>query len=881
MIRRFGRKEGLYSLVVPALTYGLVSFAIGYSMWPYFYYLKNETFIVLGVFALWRYGWQSTHYFRSWFYAMHYYPRLKRRVADLPDAAKFPEHIFFVIPSYKEEPWVSVEALQSVLSNLADIPSRATLIIATGDDRDDSVLSAVWQAHPVREKVDMVLQRQAEGKRIAMGHALRALARRYRDEPNSVTVFMDGDSYLEPETLRRTVPFFSAYSDLGALTTNEIAYINSRSRLYKDWFNLKFGQRHVLFQSHSLSNKVLTLTGRFSILRTSILVSEDFIRQIESDVLTHWMHGRFRFLMGDDKSSWFYLMKHGWKMLYIPDVTVYSLESRDAGFVSVSMSLPYRWYGNTMRNNARALALGPRRTGLFIWLAILDQRLSMWTSLVGIVGALILSVAKSFFYLPFYIAWVLAVRVAQITMIAVRGHPVSLLTIPLMLYNQWAGAIVKIRASFHLADQRWTKGKTSQSGDVNRVPIPHILARYLPTYSMVMAYGVFLVALLLTENALSLPDLDLLKGRDGRSDRVIDAEVYGVRPDDGMDDGLALQTLIERLPPEGRVTVRLPAGRLDLSHPLTLRRGHLVLAGAGVDKTLLVSHLALPATAAITVAGGQGERLGKLAVELPAAATRLAFAGPAAPDDYLLIKQGNDAALFDGIGSKTWRRPYPALRQSIVRVAGREAGGIVLDAPTGVDFGAGLAEVWRIAPVRDTTLRDFTLEQRIEGADPASVRHVYENRHPDHALDLIALHWTARARIENVRLLNAGRHPLDIENSHGFEIRDFAIDGAWNKGEGGHGYLRIARAHHGLIERGRIENIRHIAVQWSASYNRLRDLDSGVDLNFHGGQSHHNQAEDIRFRIPPEHPWPPVYRTPADAHWAPPDGPGNDVRASP
>jgi hypothetical protein len=116
---------------------------------------------------------------------------------------------------------------------------------------------------------------------------------------------------------------------------------------------------------------------------------------IERDTIDHWLHGRFQFLMGDDKSSWFHLLRNGWNMLYLPDVNCVSLESRDESFLRASMSLPYRWFGNTMRNNPRALALGPWRTGWFIWFVLLDQRVSMWTSLVGITGAAVLAVTKS------------------------------------------------------------------------------------------------------------------------------------------------------------------------------------------------------------------------------------------------------------------------------------------------------------------------------------------------------------------------------------------------------------------------------------------------------------------------------------------------------
>ena len=121
---------------------------------------------------------------------------------------------------------------------------------------------------------------------------------------------MDGDSYLERGLFFKTLPIFCMDRKIGAVTTNELAYINTKSQWYKDWFNLKFGQRHILFQSHSLSRKVLTLTGRFSIFRSSIVVREDFIRMIENDILAHPLHGKFRFLMGDDKSSWFYLLKN-------------------------------------------------------------------------------------------------------------------------------------------------------------------------------------------------------------------------------------------------------------------------------------------------------------------------------------------------------------------------------------------------------------------------------------------------------------------------------------------------------------------------------------------------------------------------------------------
>ena len=60
------------------------------------------------------------------------------------------------MPSYLEEPWVSVEAMQALMSNLAALPCRATVVAAVGGDQDEAVIGAVWRAHPARERVELV-----------------------------------------------------------------------------------------------------------------------------------------------------------------------------------------------------------------------------------------------------------------------------------------------------------------------------------------------------------------------------------------------------------------------------------------------------------------------------------------------------------------------------------------------------------------------------------------------------------------------------------------------------------------------------------------------------------------------------------------------------
>jgi len=876
MIRRYGKEEGLYSLIVPSVFYSALAGSIFYVMWPYFYYVKNEHIIILGAFAIWRYGWQALNYVRSLIYAVYYYPLLKRKVDKADPKAKFPEHIYFIIPSYGEEYWVSIEVFQSILSNMVEVPCRATIVVATSSSKEDAIISRVFHTHPGKYKVDLVFQRQSQGKRIAMGHMLRAVARRFRFEQNSVTIFMDGDSYLETNTLLKTIPFFSVYKDLGALTTNEVAHINTRSQWYKDWFNLKFGQRHVLFQSHSLSNRVLTLTGRFSMFRSSIVVDEKFIQQIENDTITHWSHGKFRFLMGDDKSSWFYLLKENWRMLYIPDVLVYSLESRDASFFDLSTSLPYRWYGNTLRNNSRALALGTQRLGWFIWWAVLDQRLSMWTSLVGLSGATILAITKSFVYLPFYLAWVLFVRIIQMTFIAARGHPVSLLTIPLMLYNQWVGAIIKIRAYFFLHDQKWQKGKQDHQAGKGRLEVDHPLFHRMPAIRMSVSYFLFFSAIVFSNNLLSFPKAEVLQGN--QSSIAVNVRDLGALAGDGQDDSMAFQKAIT-LGLSGRgVHIEVPPGQYDFFEPLLIRHDRVFIEGAGRDKTRLVSHLKAKDQALISYRGEGRETPLTLTESASQGTNKLTLSSLEGlkRGDLIWIGQPNDKAFMERLGSEVWFEQYPWVRQRISPIQSVANPSVHLTEKFSVNYPAS-AKVYHFSALRGGGLSSLSLVQAPPIAGQSPDPRNYENAYPAIQADLVMVSAVRGFQLSDVELINAGRHALHLDSVYGCAIKNIRARGAWNKGKGGSGYVRFSRAFGCRMTNSQVDQMRHLAIQWSSANNQFKSLRLGVDINFHGGFSRDNHFQGIVSDLPDHHPWNPIERTPPDASWAPPDGPGNSV----
>ena len=892
---RYDEKRAVGSFLLPFFIYGTLLTGIFFLLYPRLYLLKHGVIIGLTIFAFWRYGWMLLNYLRALLYRYYYYPKLLRAAEALPESAKYPKNLYFMIPSYKEESWVSVECFRSILSEIRSIPSDVTIVIATSGKQEDAVIHRMFQAYDGGNRVRLIFQHQNSGKRLAMGHALRAIARAYHkahfDDPNSVTIFMDGDSYLEKGFLRKILPFFASEKGLGALTTNEVAFIHSKNRWYKEWFNLKFGQRHLLFQAHSLSRKVMTLTGRMSAYRTQIVVKESFIRQIENDIITDPMHGKFRFLMGDDKSTWYYLLKHGWDMLYIPDALCVSLESRDGSFWELSRSLPYRWFGNTLRNNTRALKLGPRKTGWYIWYAILEQRLIMWTSLVGVTSALILSIVYSWWYMLFFVVWVIMVRLVQLFVIAFFGHPVDWRMVPLLLYTQWVGALVKIRAFYNLADQSWSKNSSAlQRNDTQRVHINSPFVTWLPKVAMFSTVTLFVTVLLVTHGALKLPPVEAIKNflasagngsmslyattlETKRTLEVIDLSKEGIRPGD-HDIGKKINTIIGKLAPDKVVELYLPAGIYAIRTPICINRDRLILRGAGKGKTILRAYIKRPHHAVIEVGGKRLRRLGYLKHNLFHNQTRFFASFSKPPSPFLLIRQPNDPLFLQVLGTKRWHRRYPYLRQEIVEVLDYEPmlSKVYTKRPVLTDFSAGKAEVFALEMTRNVTLRDFTLIQVNEKRHIRAVRHIYRNLAPDLAVDAIDLHYAAHCRLENLEIRQSGSHPVSLDYAYAMTLKGLTIDGSWNKGKKGNGYVRFARTFYSLFTDSIVKNIRHITIQWSSAGNRLSHLISGVDINFHGGFTHDNRVDHIHFVIPRRHKWQAFTFCPPDAHWAPPDG---------
>lgn len=244
-----------------------------------------------------------------------------------------------------------------------------------------------------------------------------------------------------------------------APSTTDEGVVIEKKNLFRDWFIMRFNQRQVMMCTTGLSKRVLTLTGRMSVFRASLATNPGFIEQIRDDYLDHWRLGRVKFLTGDDKSTWYWLLRHGYQMLYLPDVRSWSMETQPRPtFLGSSQVLMTRWFGNMMRTNGRALQLSPRSIGVFTWWSILDQRVSMWTTLVGPITVILAAIMHDAAVIPLYVAWVMTTRYVFCVIIALfRGTWFPITHPPILYFSQVVGAAVKTFVFFRLDKQRWTR----------------------------------------------------------------------------------------------------------------------------------------------------------------------------------------------------------------------------------------------------------------------------------------------------------------------------------------------------------------------------------------------------------------------------------------
>lgn len=439
-----------------------------------------NSIIFIGLIGLYRYSVWLIHLLRALIYEKSFYPKIRKQADSIKEHHWKPNRLYFMLVSYLEDPDILSNSIKSIIQESRRLNLPATICMGSASLHDEKIICDAVKHTDIKV---IFIRQNAPNKRLQIGGALRALARQGVGKIDPV-IFMDGDTVIQPGCLKKCLPIFAIQSNVHALTTNEKAIV-SNSGILSSILNLRFAIRNLHMHSLALSKKVLCLTGRFSIFRGSEVTKEEFISRIENDYIEDWYWGKIKFLSGDDKSTWYHLLKNQSDMLYVPDAYIYSIE-KDSDYIENLK----RWNGNMLRSNGRALALGSEKIGFFPWFVLLDQRVSMWTALISPV-VLVLLIFQDLKLAGVFALWLFSVKCLQSLVAFYFGRTFNAFYPFLMYINQVLNAIVKVYMQFHLNVQHWNNQNISVTYN-NRFSL--VFAKYI-TALYVVAFLLLVVLL--------------------------------------------------------------------------------------------------------------------------------------------------------------------------------------------------------------------------------------------------------------------------------------------------------------------------------------------------------------------------------------------------
>ncbi|MEM6886095.1 MAG: hypothetical protein AAF571_13795, partial [Verrucomicrobiota bacterium] len=143
-------------------------------------------------------------------------------------------------------------------------------------------------------------------------------------------------------------------------------------------------------------------------------------------------------------------------------------------------------------------------------------------------------------------------------------------------------------------------------------------------------------------------------------------------------------------------------------------------------------------------------------------------------------------------------------------------------------------------------LENLTIRGAYGTPDPA----VMDNVKPEFMVVSVSFNYATNCWVDRVNIIDSGNHALSGWRANHITIRNCYIDGAWNKGGGGRGYLQI-QGDRFLITGNRIRNLRHFVLQNEhCEYNVVYQNHIEQDVNFHNDDNGNNLVEANRIILP-------------------------------
>ncbi len=468
----------------------------------------REVTLIIGTLGVWRYGWWFTHAVRALIYGNVVYPKFRDQGQKIWADGWRPRHIHFMMTTYNEHRDITEKVIRSMLLEVRNSGVPGTIWLGSSIRFDEDIVSNML--HREAQDLDItlrIIRQNVSGKRAAIGLVLRAMSR-LPVHNDDLVVFMDGDFILSKGAISRCMPLFKLFPKLQACTTDE-EVICIGPRWIETWLKMRFSQRRLAMQSHSLSGRVLTLTGRMSVFRAKNLLQLEFVRLLEADHLNHWLWGNFRFLSGDDKSTWYYMLKNHSHMLYVPDALGYTVEVIEGSGMDRMVQNFRRWSGNMLRNGTRATKLGPKNMPFFIWWCLVDQKISMWTMLISPALALCSSIYHGLSYLIAYTIFIAISRMFLSLFLFSYSRKIQM-SYPFILYfNQLINAAVKVYCIFRLSKQRWSN-RGDQKSEIDGSYLKEMARNGMANWCTAIAVMLLFLITLQFANIIDIPSYEFI-----------------------------------------------------------------------------------------------------------------------------------------------------------------------------------------------------------------------------------------------------------------------------------------------------------------------------------------------------------------------------------
>jgi mannuronan synthase len=470
--------------------------------------LREFTYII-GILGIWRFGWWFNHLARAKIYEKIAYPRMAERAKDVWDSGWRPRHVHIQMTTFREHREISESVIRGLVQQIRECGVPATLWLGSSERADEDKIANHLKI--VGSDCDItlrIIRQNQPGKRVAIALILRAMSRHVVPKDDLV-VFMDGDFVIHPGNFARCFPLFAIDPGLHALTTNEDVIVKGPWWM-GPWLNMRFSQRRLAMQSHALSGRVLTLTGRMSVFRAEHIVKEEFIRLQEADFLHHWLWGTFRFLSGDDKSTWYTLLKYGVRMTYVPDANGTTIEVVDGSGYRRMVENLRRWSGNMLRNGYRAIMLGPTKMPFFIWWCLVDQRLAMWTMLFSPLLAIAGAMKIGWPFLAAYVVYIAITRMILSMVLWTYAREVDINYVWTLYTNQLLNAGVKVYMLWRLSKQRWAN-RGNQTAGMGGQTLLSRAKDWMAMYLTAISFGALFLSVMLYTELLAIPTWGFVK----------------------------------------------------------------------------------------------------------------------------------------------------------------------------------------------------------------------------------------------------------------------------------------------------------------------------------------------------------------------------------